>query len=202
MILSRLRCQAGQLKLTAATVKRPGKGEIALRPLLSRFVAVVLGALFPCAPALAATVDVTFLLVNDLDQMSERNGRGGHARLASVVASERKAHPNLLFFHAGDAISPSLLSGFDQGAHIVTLLNMIRPDVFVPGNHEFDFGPDIFRKRMAEAEFPVLAANLRDGEDKPLLGIEDTRTVEFSGVKIGLVGLSSEDTSVKSTPAT
>jgi 2',3'-cyclic-nucleotide 2'-phosphodiesterase (5'-nucleotidase family) len=171
-----------------------------MNPLLNRFIGVVLGGLLFGAPAHAATVDVTFLLVNDVDQMSERGGRGGYTRVAAVVAAERKTRPNLLFVHAGDAISPSLLSGFDQGAHIVTLLNMIRPDVFVPGNHEFDFGPDIFRKRMAEAQFPVLAANLRDGEGRPLPDIEDTRVVEFGGVKIGLVGLASEDTAIKSTP--
>ena len=38
--------------------------------------------------------------------------------------------------------SPSLMSGFDQGAHIVAMLNKSPLDVFVPGNHEFDFGKD------------------------------------------------------------
>jgi len=32
------------------------------------------------------------------------------------------------------------MSGIDQGSHIVELTNMIKPDIFVPGNHEFDFG--------------------------------------------------------------
>ena len=49
----------------------------------------------------------------------------------------------------------------------MALTNMIAPDVFVPGNHEFDFGPDVFKKRIAEATFPVLAANLRDEQGQP-----------------------------------
>ena len=43
----------------------------------------------------------------------------------------------------------------------MTLTNMVRPDIFVPGNHEFDFGKAVFLERMAEANFPLYAANLR-----------------------------------------
>lgn len=166
----------------------------------TRFVAIAAGALLSCAPALAETAKVTFVLVNDVDQMSESNGRGGYARIAAVIKGERAARENVVFVHAGDAISPSLLSGFDQGAHIIALLNMTPPDVFVPGNHEFDFGPDIFRKRMSEARFPLLAANLRDAPGQRLPGFEDSRLLEFGGVKIGIVGLTAEDSHVKSSP--
>lgn len=167
---------------------------------LRRLVPIGVAALLLCAPALADTVEITLLLVNDVDRMGDANGRGGYARIAAVVKAERASRDNVVFVHAGDTISPSLMSGFDQGAHILTLLNMLRPDIFVPGNHEFDFGPDIFRKRMSEAEFPLLAANLRDASGQRLPGFEDARLLEFGGVKIGIVGLAAEDTHVKSSP--
>jgi 2',3'-cyclic-nucleotide 2'-phosphodiesterase (5'-nucleotidase family) len=151
-------------------------------------------------PSAAETVEVTFLLVNDVDQMAEVDGRGGYPRIVAAIEAERAARDNVVFVHAGDAISPSLLSGFDQGAHIINLMNMARPDVFVPGNHEYDFGPDIFRNRMAEAEFPLLAANLRDAADQPLPGFRDTVMLEFGGVKVGVVGLTADDAYVKSSP--
>ncbi len=96
--------------------------------------------------AQAATSNVTFslLLVNDIYKMSDDKGRGGFARLAAIVKAERARGVPMLFCHAGDTFSPSLMSGFDQGAHIIELTNMIKPDVFVPGNHEFDFGKDIY----------------------------------------------------------
>lgn len=167
----------------------------------SRFIpALMIGALLLPAAAAAETVDVTFLLVNDVEQMAAIDGRGGYARIAAVVEAEREARRNVVFVHAGDAISPSLLSGFDQGAHIITLINMLRPDVFVPGNHEYDFGPDVFRKRMSEAEFPRLAANLRGGMGERLPGFEDTRMLDLGGIKIGVVGLTGEDATVKSSP--
>jgi hypothetical protein len=44
------------------------------------------------------------------------------------------------------------MSGFDRGAHIISLTNMIAPDIFVPGNHEFDFGKAVFFQRTGEAQ--------------------------------------------------
>ena len=92
--------------------------------------------------------------------------RGGFARLAVVVKAERdKASAtsgHTIFAHGGDTLSRSLMSGIDHGAHIMTLTNLIPPDIFVPGNHEFDFGKATFLQRMAEAKFPLYAANLRE----------------------------------------
>lgn len=50
---------------------------------------------------------------------------------------------------------------------------MIAPDVFVPGNHEFDFGQEVLLKRMGEAKFPLYAANLRSADGRPLPGFKD-----------------------------
>ena len=79
----------------------------------------------------------------------------------------------MLFAHGGDTLSPSLMSGIDHGAHIITLTNLITPDMFVPGNHEFDFGKEVFLRRMAEAHFPLFAANLRGPDGRPLPGFKD-----------------------------
>ena len=106
------------------------------------------------APA-ARTPTLTLLLVNDIYQMSGVNGRGGFARLAAIVRAERAKGVPLLYAHAGDMFSPSLMSGFDQGAHTVDLLNVVPPDVFVPGNHEFDFGPEVYAKRRAKSNLPI-----------------------------------------------
>ena len=120
--------------------------------------------------AIAAPVEgVTFslLLVNDIYKAGDTKGRGGFPKLAAVVKAERARGVPMLFCHAGDSFSPSLISGFDQGEHIVKLTNMIKPDVFVPGNHEFDFGTDVYFRRMREANFPFFAANLRRADGTP-----------------------------------
>jgi hypothetical protein len=72
-----------------------------------------------------------------------------------VVKAERNkasaTSGHTIFAHGGDTLSPSLMSGIDHGAHVMTLTNLIPPDIFVPGNHEFDFGKPTFLQRMAEA---------------------------------------------------
>ena len=164
---------------------------------LATFLAMLI-AMASAMPASAA--DVTFVLVNDIYHFDGADGRGGYARLAGVVDAERAKGGTVIYAHAGDTLSPSLLSGFDHGKHAIALLNLAPPDVFVPGNHEFDFGKDEFLKRMAEAKFPKLAANLRGPDGALLDGFADTRIIEAAGVKIGIIGLAADDSPVKSNP--
>jgi 5'-nucleotidase / UDP-sugar diphosphatase len=141
------------------------------------------------AAAAPAAPTFTLLLVNDIYRMGDDKGRGGFAKLAAVVKEERARGVPMLFCHAGDTFSPSLMSGFDQGAHIVELTNMIRPDVFVPGNHEFDFGKDVYFRHMRASRFPYFAANIRQADGTPVPGMRDSELFDLGPVKIGLVGI-------------
>ena len=143
---------------------------------------------------------ITLVLVCDVYKMEEEKGRGGLARIAAALKAEKARHGNVLIAHAGDTLSPSLMSGFDQGAHIVDLFNMTPLDIFVPGNHEFDFGPHVFRKRMSEFKAAVLAANLRSEAGAALPGIADTRIVALGPIKVGVIGLTADDSPVTSKP--
>lgn len=155
-------------------------------------------------PAIAAdrTVHISLALFSDIYEIGEKDGRGGFARIATAVAAERARNPNTIVAHAGDTFSPSLRSSFDQGKAVVELINMIGPDVFVPGNHEFDFGEAVFRARIAELKGPVLAANLSDAGGKALPGIGDTKLVEIDGVKLGFIGLTDDSSAMRSSPGT
>jgi 5'-nucleotidase/UDP-sugar diphosphatase len=158
------------------------------------------------APALAqevTTVEVTFLLVNDIYSIDNRSDQGGFARLSAVVQAEREANDNVIYALAGDFLSPSLLSSFDQGEHIVELFNMTPPDIIVPGNHEFDFGEEVFRTRMAEIEGSnLLAANMRNEDGTVLDGFSDTMMMDVDGLMIGVIGLAADDSDEKSSPGT
>ncbi|MGL4813124.1 MAG: bifunctional metallophosphatase/5'-nucleotidase [Beijerinckiaceae bacterium] len=132
---------------------------------------------------------LALLLVNDIYKMSEDKGRGGFARLSAVVKAERAKETPVIYAHAGDTFSPSLMSGFDQGEHIVALTNMAPPDVFVPGNHEFDFGKDAFMKRLSEAKFPFYAANMRQADGSAVPGVRDNDILERGAFKIGVFGV-------------
>ncbi len=174
--------------------KSAGAGRAAVAAAL--FSAAVLGAALP-----ARAAEITFMVASDIDRAEADEGRGGFARLAGAIAAERAAGGNLVVVHAGDTISPSLLSGFDQGAHIVALTNMLKFDVFVPGNHEFDFGKDVFLARMGELQAGhKLAANLRMPDGSPVAGFADTAMLEFDGIKVGIVGVAGDHSYAVSSP--
>jgi len=176
---------------------------ITLRRLLA--VSLVLAAAVMAGAARAETVKITFVLVNDIYEMDDQlmadgKRRGGFARLAAVLKAERAKGGHVVFAHAGDMLSPSLMSGLDQGAHIIALTNMIRPDVFVPGNHEYDFGKAVFLQRMAEATFPRYAANLRGPDGQPVAGFRDRAILQFGGVRVGVTGATADNSSQASSP--
>jgi 5'-nucleotidase / UDP-sugar diphosphatase len=157
----------------------------------------------------AAAAQVTFVLVNDIYlmgdvEMPDGKRRGGFPRLAAVVKAERAraaaSGSSVIFAHAGDTLSPSLMSSLDQGASIVTLTNMVAPDIFTPGNHEYDFGKAVFLERMAAATFPRYGANLRNADGATLPDFQDRSMVTVGGVRIGLTGATYEDSPRASDP--
>src|SRR3954453_12771192 len=180
------------------------------RSLLSSLASTI--ALLGWRPAWAQathSATVTFVLFNDFYPMGEQpfpdgKRRGGFARLAAIVKAERaRARAQgrtVIVAHGGDTLSPSVMSGLDRGAHIVALTNMIAPDIFVPGNHEFDFGKAVFLERMAEAKFPLYGANLRAADGAPIPGFKDRALLEVGGVRIGLTGLAYEQSPRVSSP--
>ncbi len=154
--------------------------------------------------SLAAKPKITLVLVSDTYKMQEQGGRGGYARIAGAINAERtraaKEGTKLLAVHGGDVLSPCLMCSFDGGQHAIDIMNRIGFDIFVPGNHEYDAGKSGYLKRMSETRFPVLAANLRFADGKPLPGHLDHLMIESHGVKIGIIGLTAQDSHEKSNP--
>jgi 5'-nucleotidase / UDP-sugar diphosphatase len=175
--------------------------------LVRRCLAAALGfALVVLAEAAdAQSTRITFLLANDIYLMSDQmmpdgKRRGGFARLAAVVKAERAKGAHVIFAHGGDTLSPSLMSSIDRGEHIITLTNLIPPDIFAPGNHEFDFGKANFLRRMAEAKFPLYAANLRGPDGAQLPNFRDRSILNIDGVRVGLTGSTYDDSPRVSSP--
>jgi 5'-nucleotidase / UDP-sugar diphosphatase len=170
------------------------------RAFLNALLAAAISTIALASHAFADDVKVTFVLTSDIYEMDEVRGSGGFPRLATAIKQEREMNPNTIVVNAGDLISPSLLSGLNQGEHMIELTNLIGTDVFVPGNHEFDFGKEVAMQRMAESNFPWIAANMTEANGSPVAGIEATLVKEVDGVKIGFIGLAEEGTTELSSP--
>ena len=124
--------------------------------------------------------------------MEGADGRGGAAEIAAVVAEERARAERegglVLATFGGDMISPSLLSGLDRGAHMIALANAIGFDFAVPGNHEFDFGPEVLKERLAQSKAEWLVGNIRYRGEPGFPGAGTTRMVAHGGYRIGFLG--------------
>lgn len=152
------------------------------------------------AQAAAEPVRLTILQVNDWDRMEEQQGRGGFARFMTILEEEGADREEVLLVHSGDMLSPSLLSGFDRGAHMIELMNRVPLDMMVVGNHEFDFGPEVAAERIAEARFPVLGTNIAGEDGAPLPGTERSLMLEVEGFRLGFFGITTPATLAVSSP--
>ncbi|MEM9778791.1 MAG: 5'-nucleotidase C-terminal domain-containing protein [Pseudomonadota bacterium] len=159
-----------------------------------------LAAVTLVAASATAQDTLTIVHVNDLDRMEGDGDAGGVARLATVIADVRAQGGTVVATSAGDSISPSLLSSFDEGAHMITLLNMVGLDAMALGNHEFDFGPDVTRTRIAEADFTVLSNNALEPDGTLVDGVTENMMIEVGDHMVGIFGLTTDGTAVKSSP--
>ena len=119
---------------------------------------------------------------------------GGISFLAAEAERLRKEKPTLLLA-AGDMIQGANWANMFLGESVIELMNEMQFDAMALGNHEFDFGTDVLKKRLSEARFPVLAANV-EGLDM----VKPFTVREINGVKIAVIGVVTEDAPVSTHP--
>jgi 5'-nucleotidase len=149
------------------------------------------------------TVRVTLLQVNDVYQFVpvERGAEGGLARVSTLRKQIMKESPHTLFLLAGDTISPSVESITYKGQQMIDAWNNIGLDYSVFGNHEFDFGPEVLRQRIAESKFKWLGANVLDAKTgKAFADTPPFEVRELGGVRVGIFGLTLPETKTTSSP--
>ena len=157
-----------------------------MRSFTRTLLAATLASGLLAGAAHAEMVKITLLGVGDVYNFEGGKSRGGMARLNAVAKAERAANPNTLYLFNGDMLSPSLLSGLDKGGNMVELTNLVPLDLAVPGNHEFDFGPEVFAEAMKKSKFPWAAINITQGDGKPLPGLGGVTVKDIAGVKVAL----------------
>ena len=146
------------------------------------------GLLFP-ALAAAQNGTLTFLHFNDIYEISPVKGRGGFAPLMTVLKAERERRAGAVTTVGGDFLSPSLLSGTTRGEQMTTLFNAMGVDVVGFGNHEFDFGVEVLKARIAESAFPWVGTNITGPDGKPFPGSVTTWTKTVGDIKVGFLGV-------------
>ena len=118
---------------------------------------------------------------------------GSYAQLSTLINQRRKENKNVILVEVGDAIQDNSIDLFaltleDAKNHpIPKVLNYMKYDVFVPGNHEFNFGMPVLNEILNDIKAKKLAANLYHKDGKRYL--QPTTIIQKDGVKIGIIGL-------------
>lgn len=139
--------------------------------------------------------------------------------MMTAIKEVRAEDPEALLFNAGDVFSGTLYFNEYHGKADLALLNMMNLDAMVFGNHEFDLGSsENGHKSLSEfvsaAKFPLLGTNVdfsgdafmnklvkNEFTDSPEDGkVFDGMVKEVNGEKIGIFGLTTEDTANISSP--
>lgn len=121
----------------------------------------------------------------------------GFAKLGTYVSEMRKRADNVLVLDAGDMFQGMPFANLEKGKSIVPIVNQIGYDAMTVGNHEFDFGADNLKALESSLNFPILATNVRkDGA----LTFKPYMVKEISGIKVGVIGVSTPETAFKTHP--
>jgi 5'-nucleotidase len=162
-------------------------------------------------PAAGLRGEVTLSIVgtNDLHGALERL-----PLFAGFVANLRAARAadggGVVLVDGGDMFQGTLESNLGEGADVVRAYNRIGYAAVAIGNHEFDYGPEgpavtaaggtddprgALKARAREAEFPFLAANIVDNATGSRIlwpNMPGYSTINVAGVKVGIIGASTE----------
>lgn len=142
-------------------------------------------------------IEVVILSTNDEHAKIEP-----FSRLQKLVERERKLNKNLVLVSAGDFFSgnPFVDYADEPGAPMIALMNLAGYDLAVLGNHDFDYGLDILRLRMSEANFPMILANVKQNDLLP--GLEPYKEFHFEDIDISLAFVGLVQTNINGIPST
>lgn len=122
---------------------------------------------------------------------------GGFTELAFTVDSIRQTRSDVLLLDGGDVmtgnpITERIYKGASGGA-LFEMMNMIGYDAWCPGNHDLDISQANLIALVSIAKFPTLCANLvNDRQQFPLKNIPYT-IIERNGLRIGIIGILSQE---------
>ena len=140
------------------------------------------------------TGHIVILHTNDV-----HGGIAGYAKLAAVKESYTTSGVYTLLVDAGDYIQGDPTVSASQGKTAIELMNSTGYDAATVGNHEFDYGYANLKTISAQANFPILAANVQYNGATAF----DSHTIftAANGKKIGVFGLETPETATKAHPA-
>jgi 2',3'-cyclic-nucleotide 2'-phosphodiesterase (5'-nucleotidase family) len=158
-------------------------------------------------------IPLTILHHNDSHGNLLKGTNVGYTQLATLIKQERAHNPSrTLLMSAGDNIQGDAMmyyfrtapTGFtadgtpiaDPSLHIQPLIkvfNAMNYDAMTLGEHEFNFGNEVFKNVLSQANFPLLQANVSDsgayGLETANILSSTTKTLGTENIKVAIIGI-------------
>ena len=162
--------------------------------------------------ASSTIVPLTILHHNDSHGNLDKGAYVGYTQLAAKIKQERAHNPDrTLLLTAGDNIQGDAMMYFFKSAALgytadgtplpdelkinplIAAFNEMDYDAMTVGNHEYNFGSEIFTSSLSQAEFPMLQANVVDdgsyGIDQVPVEPYVVKEVGPEGIKVAILGI-------------
>jgi len=154
-----------------------------------------------------ATMNLSVLHFNDVYHMSERTFLNEDENRVTIdvthfaksldtlnrkIEGSSGEKPLLLF--SGDLFSPSAESMLAKGKNMVAVMDQLKPDVCLTGNHEFDYGIQTFNELIRLSESKWILSNIIDTNTGTTpSGLNEYMTFSRGGIKVGVIGVVEKD---------
>ncbi|CAH8214390.1 5'-nucleotidase [Vibrio aestuarianus] len=124
------------------------------------------------------------------------NMHGSLSQIATKVKQIREQDTHVILVDAGDTIQGNFVETFKHEAVDPMMLgfNEMQYDVWVLGNHEFDFGLAVLNRSLTQFEGKALAGNIQRPDGNPFLPAYTV--IEKDNIKIGVIGMDTPMTQV------
>lgn len=155
-------------------------------------------------------IPITVLHHNDGHGNLVKGSYVGYTQLATLIKQERAHNPDrTLLLNGGDSIQGDAMSYYFKSAGLgyaadgtslpealqiqpsIAVFNAMNYDAMDLGNHEFNFGSEVFKSVFKKATFPVLGANVTDTGAYGLAEANVKPYIEktLGGVKVAVLGI-------------
>jgi 2',3'-cyclic-nucleotide 2'-phosphodiesterase (5'-nucleotidase family) len=155
-------------------------------------------------------IPLTILHHNDMHGNLYKGTYVGYTQLATLIKQERAYNPTrTLLLNSGDniqgdgfsfyyktaplgytadgtALDPSM-----QIAPVIMAMNEMDYDAMTIGNHEYNFGSEVFKAVLGDANFPLLQANVEDDGSYGIaeVPVEDYVEKTVDGINVAILGI-------------
>jgi 2',3'-cyclic-nucleotide 2'-phosphodiesterase/3'-nucleotidase len=119
----------------------------------------------------------------------------GFGKLSTLIKKEREESPNVFLIDNGDLIQGNPFTYYyskinSSGINpMIKVLNYLKYDAAVIGNHEFNYGQELLENAISESKFQWLSGNILKTNSQECFPYTPYIIREYEGMKIGVLGL-------------